>query len=115
MKELHKANSGIQPGAPVVIVLHTPREKCWGMLDEISPAGVFLRGLDLNAFDDWLSALIHEEPFVGFGDLFFPMWRIERISKDEASGGIPSLCDQVAHRTGRSIEEVVATDNTRLE
>jgi hypothetical protein len=115
MKELHNAGSGIQRGAAVVIVLHTPREKCWGVLDEISLAGVFLRGLDLNAFDDWLSALVHEEPFVGFGDLFFPMWRIERIFKDEASGGIPSLCDQLIHRTGRSIEEVVAANNTRLE
>jgi len=115
MKELHKVSSGIQRGAAVVIVLHTPREKCWGVLDEISPAGVFLRGLDLNAFDDWLSALLHEEPFVGFGDLFFPMWRVERISRDEASGGIPSLCDQVTHRTGRTVEELVTTNNSQLE
>jgi len=42
---------GIQVGSPVVIVLHTPREKCWGILDEISPAGVFLRGLDLKALE----------------------------------------------------------------
>src|SRR2546430_15707061 len=115
MKDLYIAGYGIERVTVVFYVLHTPRENCWGVLDEISPAGVFLRGLDLNAFDDWLSALVHEEPFVGFGDLFFPMWRIERIFKDEASGGIPSLCDQLIHRTGRSIEEVVAANNTRLE
>ncbi len=102
-----KTSSGIKPGTPVIIVLHSPREKCWGVLDEINSAGVFLRGLDLNAFDDWVSAVVHEEPFVGFGDLFFPMWRIERISKDEAAGGIPSLCDQVERRTSRSIKELV--------
>ena len=46
-------------GTPVLLVLHTPREKCWGVLDEITAAGVFLRGLDLNAFDDWVSAVVH--------------------------------------------------------
>lgn len=66
-----------------------------------------MRGLDLNAFDDWLRAIVHEEPFVGFGDLFFPMWRVERISRDEASGGIPSLSQQVEQRTGRTLEELV--------
>ena len=115
MKETHRSSSGIRRGDAVVMVLHTPREKCWGVLDEISAAGVFLRGLDLNSFDDWVSAVAHDEPFVGFGDLFFPMWRVERISKDEASGEIPSLCDQVAHRTGRSVAELTKTDKTRLE
>jgi hypothetical protein len=107
MKQTIEAGSGIGRGSAVVIVLHTPREKCWGVLDEISQAGVFLRGLDLNAFDDWLSAVVHEEPFVGFGDLFFPMWRVERISRDEGSGGVPSLCEQVERRTGHTIEELL--------
>lgn len=101
---------GISRGAAVVIVLHSPREKCWGVLDEINQAGVFLRGLDLNAFDAWVSAIIHHEPFVGFGDLFFPMWRVERISKDEAAGGVPSLCEQVEKRTGHKIEEMLGTE-----
>ena len=108
MTEAEKSEQGIRPGTAVVIVLHSPREKCWGILDEISIAGVFLRGLDLNSFDDWLRAVAHQEPFVGFGDLFFPMWRIERISRDESAAGIPSLCEQVERRTGRTIEEITA-------
>lgn len=107
MKETLEAASRIGRGSAVVIVLHTPREKCWGVLDEISQAGVFLRGLDLNAFGDWVSAVVHEEPFVGFGDLFFPMWRVERISRDEGAGGVPSLCEQVERRTGRTLEELL--------
>src|SRR5947199_2268433 len=98
---------GIKSGASVIIVMHSPREKCWGVLDEISPAGVFLRGLDLNAFDSWIHAVVHDEPFIGLGDLFFPMWRIERISKDEAAGEMPSLSQQVELRTGRTIAELV--------
>jgi hypothetical protein len=106
MKEAPEAGRGIGHGTAVVIVLHTPREKCWGVLDEINPAGVFLRGLDLNAFDDWVSALVHSEPFPGFGDLFFPLWRVERISRDEAAGGVPSLCEQLEKRTGLTIREI---------
>jgi hypothetical protein len=115
MKQTTEAGSGIGRGSTVVIVLHTPREKCWGVLDEISQAGVFLRGLDLNAFDDWLSAVVHEEPFVGFGDLFFPMWRVERISRDEGSGGVPSLCEQVERRTGHTIEELLGTEDSKSD
>jgi hypothetical protein len=92
---------------PVIVVLHGPREKIWGVLDEINLAGVFLRGLDLNAFDDWVHAVAHNEPFIGVGDLFFPMWRVERISKDEPEGGIPSLYEQAEQRTGRTVLELL--------
>jgi hypothetical protein len=109
MVENRETSSRIQQGAAIVIVLHSPREKCWGVLDEISAVGVFLRGLDLNAFDDWVQAIVHEEPFLGFGDLFFPMWRVERISKDESVAGVPSLREQVEHRTGRRFEELLKT------
>jgi hypothetical protein len=85
------------------------------VLYELNQAGVFLRGLDLNAFDDWVSAIVHNEPFVGFGDLFFPMWRVERIAKDEAAGGVPSLCEQVEKRTGYTIQELWQSDNQTRE
>jgi hypothetical protein len=79
------------------------------VLDQINSAGVFLRGLDLNAFDDWVRSILHDEPFMGVGDLFLPMWRIERVSKDESSGGVPSLYEQFEHRTGRPVAEVLNT------
>jgi hypothetical protein len=104
------SETGIRPGAAVIIVLHAPREKCWGVLDEINPAGVFLRGIDLNSFEDWVRAIAHDEPFVGLGDLFFPMWRIERIEKDESAGGIPPLHEQVETRTGRALADIFQRD-----
>lgn len=97
----------LKQGDAILLMLHSPREKCWGILDEISAAGVFLRGLDLNAFDDWTRALVHDEPFIGFGSLFFPMWRVERIAKDEPAGGVPSLLQQAEQRTGRSLAELM--------
>ena len=105
-----KTSRGITRGTPVLIVLHSPREKCWGILDEITPAGVFLRGLDLNAFDDWVRAVLHNEPFIGFATLFFPMWRVERIARDEPAGGLPSLAQQAEQRTGRTFEELMRDD-----
>ena len=109
-----KTSRGITQGTPVLIVLHSPREKCWGILDEISPAGVFLRGLDLKAFDDWVRAVAHHEPFIGLGSLFFPLWRVERISKDEQSGEVPSLYQQAEQRTGLSLEQLVEDDSEPL-
>lgn len=98
-----RQSKGIEAGAAVVIVLHSPREKVWGVLNEISAAGVILRGIDLNAFDDWTSAVAHDEPFMGLNDMFLPMWRVERLTLDENSGGVPSLAEQFEQRTGRKI------------
>jgi hypothetical protein len=109
-----KESPGIKRGVPVLIVLHSPREKCWGILDEITSAGVFLRGLDLKSFDDWVRSVVHHEPFVGFGSLFFPLWRVERISKDEQSGEVPSLFQQAELRTGLSIEQLIDDENSPL-
>jgi len=112
MNSALKNRTRMQGGDPIVLVLHTPKEKCWGILDEIGAAGVFLRGLDLNSFDEWVRAVSHDEPFMGLSDLFSPMWRVERLSRDEASGGIPSLFEQVEQRTGRSVQDLI--DNTRV-
>ena len=96
---------GIRRGSTILVVLHSPREKCWGMLYEISAAGILMRGLDLNAFDDWTQSVAHDEPFVGLTDLFFPMWRVERLTRDEPAPGVPSLSEQFERRTGRKLEE----------
>lgn len=96
---------GIEAGAAVIVVLHSPREKCWGRLERIDAAGLYLRGLDLNAFDDWTRALAHGEPFMGPSDLFFPLWRVERVARDERAGDVPSLAEQLEQRTGRRFEE----------
>ncbi|MBD0370606.1 MAG: hypothetical protein ICV60_07220 [Pyrinomonadaceae bacterium] len=105
MDSPEKNERGIKRGATVLIVLHSPREKCWGLLDEITAAGIFMRGIDLNAFEDWTQAVAHDEPFVGLTDLFFPMWRVERLTRDEPSEGVPSLAEQFERRTGRKVEE----------
>jgi hypothetical protein len=106
MSDTEPQRKGIDAGMSVVIVLHSPREKCWGVLDEINAAGVFLRGIDLHAFDDWTSAIAHDEPFIGLTDMFLPMWRVERLTRDETHAGVPSLVEQFEQRTGKRISDL---------
>jgi hypothetical protein len=94
----------------VVISLHSPREKLWGEIVSINSAGVTVRGIDLNSFEDFVSQVRHPEgERVGLPTVFFPMQRVERISLDEPSGSIPSMADLFERRVGRSLKEYLAT------
>jgi len=95
----------VEPGESVMLVLHTPREKLLGILDEITPAGVFVRGIDLGYFDDWCSSIANGEPYLPMSDYFFPMWRLERLERDQDTGDSPSMSTQFEKRTGRKIGE----------
>jgi hypothetical protein len=95
----------IETGEIVILVMHSPREKVLGVLGEINAAGVFARGIDLNAFDDWTRAVANDEPFFGLSDYFFPMWRVERVTRDESSGEIPSMAEQFEQRTGMKVSD----------
>ena len=90
----------------VLVVLQDPREKVWGALREINQAGVFVRGIDLNSFEELVKATANHTPFYGLSEQFFPMWRIERISRDDADGDIPSMQQQFEERTGKTFHEV---------
>jgi len=95
----------IQENENVVIVLHSPREKFWGVLRELSAAGAYARGIDLNAFDEFIRAVRNNEHFYGVTEAFFPMWRVEKISRDESSADIPAMSEQFEERTGKKIED----------
>jgi hypothetical protein len=46
--------------------------------------------------------------------MFFPMWRVERVAKDESVGGVMSLCAQAEQRTGKSLDELMNNDDGPL-
>ena len=95
----------IKPTDSVIVVLHSPREKLLGILDEINPAGISLRSIDLSYFDDWCRSIAAGEPHLPMSENFFPMWRVERVSKDETVGDVQSMADQFTARTGRELAE----------
>ncbi|CAN5478491.1 MAG: hypothetical protein ACR2M8_07115 [Pyrinomonadaceae bacterium] len=95
----------IESGESVILVLHTPREKLIGILEEISPAGIFVRGIDLGYFYDWCSSIAKGETYLPMSDYFFPMWRLERVMRDETSAEVPSMAEQFEQRTGKTLGE----------
>lgn len=96
----------MEPHSIVVVSLHTPKEKLWGELLDISTAGVSIRGIDLSAFDDFVSHVLHPDgERMGLPTLFFPMMRIERIALDEPRGSVPSLAEVFEKKVGRSLVE----------
>ena len=95
----------VNSGDHVILVLHTPREKLFGILDEISAAGVFVRAIDLGYFDDWCQSIVDGEQYLPMSDYFLPMWRLERMTRDEGSEGTTSMAEQFEQRTGRPLSE----------
>jgi hypothetical protein len=99
---------GLDPGTPVVLYLHDPKEKVWGFLLSTMAAGVVVRGMDLVAFEDWLRQEARgDDALLGASTLFYPMTRVERMERDETVGPIPSYCDRFRREVGRSAEEVL--------
>jgi len=95
------------PGVPVVLYLHSPREKLWGVLVSLQPAGIVIRGLDLAVFDDWVRQEQRGEEGIGLSTLFYPMSRVERMERDETTGPLESLADRFERQVGRSVFEVL--------
>jgi hypothetical protein len=91
------------------VSLHTPKEKVWGELLAIHPAGITMRGIDLNSFDHFIRQI--NEPDgerTGLPTVFFPMNRLERIALDEPSGSIPSMAELFSRKVGRSLADYLA-------
>ena len=66
-------------GSMVLVSLNTPREKFWGEVLELAPAGVSLRGIELNCFEDFSRQVKAGDP-VTPNAVFFPMHSVDHLS-----------------------------------
>ncbi len=90
----------------VIVSLYGPKEKVWGRVIALTPAGVTVQATDLNAFNDWLRQVLEHQPTVlPLSTIFYPMHRIERIVLDEPAGDILSIAQQFSARVGVSLLE----------
>src|SRR5262245_6316429 len=90
----------------VIINLQSPRERFFGRLLDLAPYGVTVRGIDLNAFEDWMDHVTHrEESGVQPTTVFFPIQRIEKIILDEGIGALPSFSDTFLTKVGSAVDE----------
>lgn len=97
----------IGSGSYVVITLQNPKEKFWGLLADLNPAGATIVGIDLNSFEDWTRMIVANERNIGLTAMFVPMWRIERISLDQTVDDLLALHEQFEVRTGTPVHEYI--------
>ena len=91
-------------GQLVLVTLQNPREKFWGVILALTPAGVSLRGVDLQSLDDFTQMVKSHEGATP-SSVFFPMHRVQRIEVDGRSGELPSLAEQFRAKTGVDINQ----------
>ena len=94
----------MNPGQLVLVTLQNPREKFWGVLLALTPAGASLRGVDLQSLDDF-TQLVKSGEAATASMVFFPMHRVQRIEVDNRSGELPSLADQFNAKTGIDVSK----------
>lgn len=99
-------------GRCVVLYLHSPREKHWGLLMKMDAAGLWLRGIELDSFEAWARQQISGGPaHLGLSTFFVPFLRVEKVVEDERTGPVPSMRERFEAITGRSLDSVFAVES----
>jgi hypothetical protein len=94
----------VEPDTFVVAYFHSPRERWWGLLRMVGPAGITLRGLPLDSFEPWARAIARQEEMeIIPTTVFFPLHRVERIYEDEPSAAVASHAARFKEITGRDV------------
>lgn len=97
---------GFGESALVIVNLVNPKEKFFGVLSSLSSAGVTLRAINLDSFDDWVRQIARgEELEINLLTMFFPLFRVERIFLDEPAGAIKSYSQMFEDVVGNPIRK----------
>src|SRR5438105_12234945 len=103
---------GFELSALVIVNLVNPKEKFFGLLAALSPAGVTIRAINLDSFDDWIHQLARdEEPNLDLVTMFVPLFRVERIFLDEPSGAIKSYSQRFEDVVGQTLHQYLGVPN----
>ena len=95
----------IRPGSIVVVHLNNPTEKFWGVLQELAMNGVYLRGISVSSFDDWMAEAVRgKDQTLGLCAMFVPLFRVERVFLDEPVGEVESYQQRFSRRVGEPVE-----------
>ena len=100
---------GFEERALVIVNLINPKEKFFGMLRGLSPAGATLRAINLDSFDDWIRQLARgEEEEIVMITMFVPLFRVERIFLDEPASAIKSYSQRFEDVVGMSVADYLS-------
>ena len=95
---------GFAKDALVILNLVNPKEKFFGVLNALSAAGITVRGINLDSFDDWVREVARgEESNLDLITMFVPLFRVERIFLDEPSGAIKSYAQRFEDAVGTQL------------
>ena len=97
----------MREGEIVVVHLVGPREKFWGVLRETSPSGVTVRGLSLDAFEEWMREIARREApsSAQAATVFFPLHRVEKVFADESAGEVASYAERFRAAVGEDVRD----------
>jgi len=105
---------GFEQNALVIVNLVNPKEKFFGLLRSMSAAGVTMRAVNLDSFEDWLRQIARgEEPDIEMITMFVPLFRVERIFLDEPAGALQSYGQRFESVTGKTVAEHLGIDSAR--
>lgn len=103
-------------GTLVLVHLHSPKEKYWGVLRALTPAGVTVRGIDVAVFDDWARQFASGgEPELGASTIFFPLPRVEKMFEDARVGSVAAYHERFFEMVGRDVRDVLRLESGRPE
>ncbi len=102
---------GFERNSLVIVNLVNPKEKFFGTLLALSAAGVTMRAVNLDSFEDWIHQIARgEEAEIEMMTMFAPLFRVERIFLDEPAGAIQSYAQRFEQVVGRSVQEYLGGD-----
>jgi hypothetical protein len=103
---------GFAPTSLIIANLVNPKEKFFGVLMALSAAGITMRGINLDSFEDWIHQIArNEEPDLDLITMFVPLFRVERIFLDEPSGAIKSYGQRFEQVAGMPIRTFLGLDH----
>ena len=106
----------MEAGTLVLVHLHSPKEKYWGVLRALTPAGVTLRGVDVAVFDDWARQFAAGgEIELGAATLFFPLHRVEKMFEDARICTVAAYHERFYEMVGRDVRDVLRLESERPE
>ena len=100
----------------VIVHLVNPTEKFWGILQDLDPSGLMLRGLSVTSFDDWMFQVARkEDQALGLSTMFVPLFRVERIFLDERIGEVDSYRQRFENQVGEPVERFIGIEAPETE
>src|SRR3954468_3669166 len=102
---------GFAPTSLIIANLVNPKEKFFGVLMALSAAGITMRGINLDSFEDWIHQIArNEEPDLDLITMFVPLFRVELIFLDDPSGSIKSYSQRFEQVAGVPLRTCLGMD-----